>query len=238
MVAPVWTFVSPKGGAGKTTLALVLAGELAKYGKRVTLVDADPNQPLVRWKRHDNGPANISVMADEDPKGGTILDNIDDARSASDYVLVDTEGTDNNRATLATGQSDLVLIPVQSSEMDLVEGAKAVAFVDYTGRAHRRRIPRLIIRTLIDAAILDRNEKEVERQLRESGEPICNVMLFRRGAYKTMMMIGCTLHTFDKSEAANLDKAKDNADLLLKAVALEYRSQIEATPAQQKARAS
>lgn len=234
---PVWTMVSPKGGAGKTTLALVLAGELAKHDKTVTLIDADPNQPLVRWASHDNGPVNIKVLADEDVSGRTIYDNIEKARASSDYVIVDTEGTDNNRATIATQNSDFVLIPIQSSEMDLIEGAKAVSFVDYTGKVSGGRyIPRLIIRTLIDPAIVDRVEKEVSKQLAASGEPVCQVQLVRRAAYKSLMLLGCTLHTFDKSEASNLDKAKDNAELLLKSVALQYREQVERRA--KKARAS
>jgi CO dehydrogenase nickel-insertion accessory protein CooC1 len=35
--------VSGKGGAGKTTLAALLAAELARHDYQVTVIDADPN---------------------------------------------------------------------------------------------------------------------------------------------------------------------------------------------------
>jgi chromosome partitioning protein len=41
---PVIAFCSPKGGAGKTTAATVLATELAERGASVTIIDADPNK--------------------------------------------------------------------------------------------------------------------------------------------------------------------------------------------------
>ncbi|MDJ0850605.1 MAG: ParA family protein [Myxococcota bacterium] len=44
---PVVAVASPKGGCGKTTLALNLAVSLARAGKRVTLVDTDPNGDIL-----------------------------------------------------------------------------------------------------------------------------------------------------------------------------------------------
>lgn len=44
-VMPTIVFVSPEGGLGKTTAALLLASELAQAA-RATVVDADPNHPI------------------------------------------------------------------------------------------------------------------------------------------------------------------------------------------------
>ena len=46
---PVISFVSPKGGVGKTTATLLLAGELAHAGGTVRIIDADPNLPIEDW---------------------------------------------------------------------------------------------------------------------------------------------------------------------------------------------
>ena len=46
---PVIVFASPKGGAGKSTSAVVLATELALKGATVTAIDADPNKPVSQW---------------------------------------------------------------------------------------------------------------------------------------------------------------------------------------------
>ena len=47
---PTIAFVSPKGGAGKTTSAFLLSAALAKLYD-VTVIDADPNHPIKTWAK-------------------------------------------------------------------------------------------------------------------------------------------------------------------------------------------
>ena len=53
---PTISFASSKGGAGKSTSAVLLATELAQHGTTVTIIDADPNQPVLRWSKKTGKP--------------------------------------------------------------------------------------------------------------------------------------------------------------------------------------
>ncbi|MCC2654489.1 MAG: hypothetical protein K0Q60_4655, partial [Microvirga sp.] len=47
---PVVVVANPKGGAGKSTAALVLATTLVHLGATVSIIDADPNRPIMDWR--------------------------------------------------------------------------------------------------------------------------------------------------------------------------------------------
>ena len=48
-MAAIITFAQRKGGAGKTTLAAHLAAGWAAAGRRVALLDVDPQRSLTQW---------------------------------------------------------------------------------------------------------------------------------------------------------------------------------------------
>ncbi len=57
----VWTVANQKGGVGKTTTAVSLAGILALQGKRVLLIDTDPHASLTYYFGIDSEELEISV---------------------------------------------------------------------------------------------------------------------------------------------------------------------------------
>jgi DNA polymerase III delta prime subunit len=72
---PTISFANPKGGAGKTTSALLLASELASKGAQIAIIDADPERWISQWGKLPGKPDNIQIIADvtED----TIVDQIE-----------------------------------------------------------------------------------------------------------------------------------------------------------------
>ena len=79
---PTIAFVSPKGGAGKTTSAFLLSMAPAKLYD-VTIIDADPNHPIQTWANGGNTPRRLTIMSyvDED----TIIG--DPAPSTDQFIL-------------------------------------------------------------------------------------------------------------------------------------------------------
>jgi len=142
LVMPTIVFVSPKGGAGKTTSALVLASQLAKKTK-VTVIDADPNHPIATWATGANKPANLTVISDTDEE--TIADRIDEAAAETPFVIVDLEGTASKIVVMAVSRADYVIVPTQGSELDAEQAGKALNVIRQHEKSMRRADPDYVL---------------------------------------------------------------------------------------------
>jgi chromosome partitioning protein len=206
---PTIAFANPKGGAGKTTAALLLASELAAKGAKVTIIDADPEKWISQWGALAGRPNNILIIgnATED----TIVDQIDEASRNSQFVVVDLEGTASLMVANTIGMSDLVIIPTQGSAMDAKGGAKTIRLIRNQERMARRRIAHSVLLTRTSAAVTSRSLRNVQEQLAKSGVDVFITPIVERAAFRDIFDFGGTLASLDPRNVSNLEKARENA---------------------------
>ena len=206
---PTISFANPKGGAGKTTSALLLATELAEVGAQVVIIDADPEKWISGWGELPGKPENLTIIGDvtED----TIVDQIESASQKAQFVIVDLEGTASLMVANAIGMSDLVVIPTQGASMDAKGAAKTIRLIKNQARMARRDIPHAVLVTRTSAAVTSRALKNVYEQLDKAGITVLNTAIVERAAYRDILDYGGTLSSLDRSLVSNVDKAVLNA---------------------------
>lgn len=206
---PTIVFASPKGGAGKSTSAVLLATALAERGATVTMIDADPNKPVSHWAKRPGKPASLTVLADvtED----SIIDAIETAATQSAFVIVDLEGTASMMVGYALSRADLAIIPTQGSQLDAAEAVKAIKLIKRQERAFSRSIPFAILFTRTSAAIRPRSLQSIESEFAQNDIPMFGTQIHERDAYRAIFSFGGTLSGLDPSQVTNIKAAASNA---------------------------
>jgi len=206
---PVIVFVSPKGGVGKTTSALVLADQLAR-STDVSVIDADPNKPIAMWANGGAKPERMTIISDADEEN--IIDKIEAAASQTPFVIVDLEGTAAKIVILAVSQADLIVIPMQGSQLDASQASRALKVVEQQEKMSRRKVPYGVLLTRTSPIIRTRTMKHISSSFAEAGIELFNTELNEREAFKAMFSFALPLADLDPTDVSNLDKAVINAE--------------------------
>lgn len=212
---PTIVFISPKGGVGKTTAALLLATQLARVA-RVSVIDADPNRPIKAWASGGNAPAKLTVVSDADEEN--IIDRIEAAAAASPFVVVDLEGTAAKIVLLAVSQADLVIVPTQGSQLDAEQASRALKVIRQQEKMSGRPVPYGVLLTRTNPAIRTRTMAHIQRGLLDAGVPLFETELNEREAFRAVFSFRQTLESLNPDDVGNLDKAAANAEAFAKEV--------------------
>jgi chromosome partitioning protein len=204
---PIIPFVSPKGGTGKSTSALLLATFLAKLND-VTVIDADPNQPIKDWASGGRAPPRLTVVSDVEED--TILEHIEDAAAKTPFVIVDLEGTASKIVLYAISQADFVVVPMQASYEDAKAASRAVRVIRQSERMTRQSKPFAVLLTGTSPMIRPRGLAHIQKGLIDAGVPILKTELNERDAFKAIFSFQQTLDELDPGAVPNLDRAKVN----------------------------
>jgi chromosome partitioning protein len=213
----VIALISPKGGAGKTTAALVLALGLAERDERVALIDSDPNRPLVHWSSLPNRPQRVTVHPA--PTVQDIRDAERDARRYEpDWIILDTEGSVRGAMAFTTLRPDLAITPLAGSQLEALQALKAAEMVRAFGQRGGSPLPHRCLLTRIPAAIRPRSIKTVVEQLREHQVELLPTALLEKEAFRALFAVGGDFVSLEASGVGGVETARANARAYVDAV--------------------
>ena len=184
---PVIVIASPKGGAGKSTTAVLLGTELAHAGADVTMLDCDPNGSVTLWSERAPLPPRIRVLSDVGEAG--IIKTIRTHDTDGSVVIVDLEGVASRLVSRAISQADLVITPMRATTLDATIGVRALSLIGEEEEALGRDIRHAVVFTMT-RAIRSKQHTGIEESLKEQGVDIIEPALMERAAFSALFEFG------------------------------------------------
>ena len=205
----VISVLNQKGGVGKTTIAVNLAAVLARLGQRALLVDADPQASSLAW----SGTREVAPLF---PVVGmvtsTLHRDLPDLARGYDAVVIDGAPRLDAVGRSVILASDLVLIPVQPSPLDLWAAAHTLELVR-EAQQFRKSIRAVLVvnRRITNTAI----GRDIVGALAGYGLPILPVQLSQRVLYAESAAQGLSVIEVSPHSAA----AREMSELVASACA-------------------
>ncbi|MGE4048844.1 MAG: AAA family ATPase [Acetobacteraceae bacterium] len=205
------SIASAKGGVGKTTVAISVAGELALDGYRVALLDCDLNQHASHFGKIAEIEG-LTVVPAIDEKN--VLPALRKAQAENDLVVIDLPGGSSTLALKALHRSNFVLIPCQATLPDVRDAIKTVEQIDDAQELASTKIARSLIWTRVMPGFESRSAKHVRKSIEGQGVPVFRTSMMQRAALAEFHLTGKLPRQIEPNGATAANVAAITAELL------------------------
>lgn len=158
-MASIVAVANQKGGCGKTTTTVNLAGALSRIGYKVLVVDADPQASAYTWSPNNGLPFAVKAV----PEGALESELPTIAASGKwEFILIDCPPGTRGVTTVAMSASNLALVPL------LVSGSDFKATKPFLNIVKEVRASNANLRVLV--FINGRHNSRLDREARATAE--------------------------------------------------------------------
>jgi len=217
MVAKIITVCNQKGGSGKTTVSMCLAGALTSQGKKVLVVDADAQGTATRWaasaEESTTFPAAVIGLSAANAK---VHREIKKFVNDYQYIIIDCPpAADSPVPQSALLVSDIAIVPVIPSPLDLWAAVGIREVINQVKTINENLEARLVVNQCQSNTSLAKDSLEI---LSEFGIEVCQTKIGQRQVYRQIAIFGQTINQLGKKAGIALDEINSLTKELLEII--------------------
>jgi chromosome partitioning protein len=194
----VISLINQKGGVGKTTTAINIASALSLRNHKVLMVDADPQGSVLQWQS-TGANREFDVIQLSMPELSTKIIN---HRATFDHVVIDSPPALSHISQAIAASSDLAIIPIAPSSLDIWSSSETIQLVTDVGRKNRGLAARLLVYRKIPGTRL---AAEARDALNSYGLEIFKTEISQRIAYVEAIVSGVSVLKYSPNSVAARD---------------------------------